>query len=313
MYALTLPETTSTVYTIFGIQHHTQDTPSPLSTQLTILLTPHLPSKNTTLLTHPGPDPLTTTIHLTSRPTKTFYEERWHSDPVTTFWNTLPDDAGIYRETITVAVERTQHSTNKPISPGMGCLGPYTPIPDKSGYWGCYYHRIPATAGATGPEGRFPSLVKETPKRKESTGAIRHGRVHMTQFPENICFAVEGQDHSNLTTVERETWFEKFDLPTLHWMNELQSAGPETGLLETRVCYDPQSGRFRDGEPDVLSYNRKVQLFYFLGMKCMERVGRRRRRRRRRSKEHVLLRREFLKSYGAGGELAEAGGALFVG
>lgn len=36
----------------------------------------------------------------------------------------------------------------------------------------------------------------------------------MTQFPENLCFVVEGQDHSNLMTVERETWFERFDLPT---------------------------------------------------------------------------------------------------
>ncbi|KAE8347057.1 hypothetical protein BDV24DRAFT_122713 [Aspergillus arachidicola] len=59
----------------------------------------------------------------------------------------------------------------------MRCLGSYTPIPDKSGYWGCYYHhRIPSTADAIGPEGRFPSPVKETPKRKDSTGSIKAWR-----------------------------------------------------------------------------------------------------------------------------------------
>lgn len=89
-------------------------------------------------------------------------------------------------------------------------------------------------------------------------------------------------------------------------MNELQSAGPETGLPEMRVCYDLRSGRFRDGEPEAPSYNRKVQLLYFLDMERMERVG-------RRCKEHVLLRREFLKSCGAGGELAETGGGFVCG
>lgn len=148
--------------------------------------------------------------------------------------------------------------------------------------------------------------MEETPKRKVSTESIRYGRVHMTQFPENLCFVVEGQDHSNLMTVERETWFERFDLPTLHWLNELQSAGPETGLPEMRVCYDLRSGRFRDGEPEAPSHNRKVQLLYFLDMERMERVG-------RRCKEHVLLRREFLKSCGAGGELAETGGGFVCG
>ncbi|KOC14479.1 hypothetical protein AFLA70_5g008301 [Aspergillus flavus AF70] len=53
------------------------------------------------------------------KPTKPFYEKWWHSTPVRTFWNTLPEDAGIYRETITVAVERNQNSTNKPISPDL--------------------------------------------------------------------------------------------------------------------------------------------------------------------------------------------------
>ncbi|OGM50701.1 hypothetical protein ABOM_000554 [Aspergillus bombycis] len=303
MYALTPPKPPSIVYTIFGIQQHAKDTPSPLSTQLTALLTPHLPPENTTTLTHPGPGPLTTTIQLTYWPSTADYERWWHSDPVTTFWDALPDDAGIYRETITVASDRTQHSTNKPLNIGMGCLGSYTSVLDKSGYWGCYYHRIPATASATGPEGRLPSPLKGAPKKTEATGGIRQGRVRLTRFPENLCFVVEGQDHSDLTTAERETWFEKFDAPATGWLSELQSAGSEKGLLDKRMCYDPRSGKFRDAEPEAFSFNRKVQLFYFQDMEGMERMG-------RMSKVHVLLRKEFLKSYGPGGELAGARGFI---
>ncbi|KAB8266122.1 hem-containing dehydratase protein [Aspergillus pseudonomiae] len=301
MYALTPLKTSSIVYTIFGIQQHSTDIPSPLSTQLTALLTPHLPPGNTSTLAHPGPGPLTTTIHLTYWPTKADYERWWHSDPVMTFWGSLPDDAGIYRETITVASDRTQHATNKPQNIGMGCLGPCAPLVDKTGYWGCYYHRIPAIASASGPEGRLPSPLKGPPRKRDGTGDIRHGRVRMTRFPENLCFVVEGQDHSGLTDVERETWFGKFDASATGWLSELQSAGSETGLLDKRMCYDPRSGRFRDGEPEEFGYNRKVQLFYFLDMECMERMG-------RMSKVHVQLRKDFLKAYGPGGELAETGG-----
>ncbi|KNG90828.1 hypothetical protein ANOM_000955 [Aspergillus nomiae NRRL 13137] len=223
------------------------------------------------------------------------------NDPVTTFWDALPDDAGIYRETITVASDRTQYATNKPQNIGMGCLGPCAPLVDKTGYWGCYYHRIPAIASATGPEGRLPSPLKGAPRRREDTRDIRHGRVRLTRFPENLCFVVEGQDHSGLTDVERETWFGKFDASATGWLSELQSAGSETGLLDKRMCYDPRSGRFRDGEPEEFGYNRKVQLFYFLDMECMERMG-------RMSKVHVRLRKDFLRAYGPGGELAETGG-----
>ncbi|KAE8373693.1 hem-containing dehydratase protein [Aspergillus bertholletiae] len=302
MYAINLPKTTPVIYGIFGIQH-AKDSVSPLSTQLTTLLTPHLPPENITTLTQPGPGPqITTTIHLTYWPSKAHYEKWWHSAPVTTFWGSLPDDAGIYREIMTVSPDRTHHGTNKLGKTGMGCLGTYVPIPDKTGFWGCYYRRIPATAAATGPEGRCPSAVKGIPQRqREGAGDIRYGRVRMEGFPENLCFVVEGQDHSRLVAGERELWFEKFDALAERWMAELQSGGPEMGLLDMRMCYDSRSGKFRDGEPEALSYNRKVQMFYFLDMECMERMG-------RSSKDHIVLRREFLKSYGPDGEFAEAAG-----
>ncbi|KAE8353476.1 hem-containing dehydratase protein [Aspergillus coremiiformis] len=298
MYTVTLPKSTTIVYSIFGIQHP-KDQVSPLTTQLFNLLTPHLPQTNITTLTQDNPHS-STTIHLAYWPTKTSYETWWNSPPVTTFWTNLPDDAGIWREIIWVSPERTQHSTNKPTSYGMGCLGPYRSCSDKSGYWGCYYHRIPATA--TSPEDRYPSPRKENPPRRlEGTGTVRSGRVHMRHFPKNLCFVVEGQDHSAITDPEKEVWNEKFEGNVERWMGDLQSATPEMGLLGMRMCYEERSGRFRDQGPPELGSNLMVQLFYFLDMESMEWLG-------RANKWHVALRREFLKTYGPGGEVADNGG-----
>ncbi|KAF5858199.1 hypothetical protein ETB97_004701 [Aspergillus alliaceus] len=60
----------------------------------------------------------------------------------------------------------------------------------------------------------------------------------MAQFPDHLCFVVEGQDHSALTSTKKEVWFEKFDVSTARWIGDLQSAGPEKGLLDTRISLD---------------------------------------------------------------------------
>lgn len=58
---------------------------------------------------------------------------------ITSFWATLPDNAGMYREVLTIPWSRTQFATNKkePVV-GMGSLSsrPYVSVLDKSGYWG---------------------------------------------------------------------------------------------------------------------------------------------------------------------------------
>lgn len=73
-------------------------------------------------------------------------------------------------------------------------------------------------------------------------------------------------------------------------------AGPESGILDGRICYDPESSLFREGEPKALSYNKKVQLFYFKDLRQMEKIG-------RQNKGHVDLRKRFLEAYGPEGEM----------
>ncbi|KAF9882669.1 hypothetical protein FE257_005663 [Aspergillus nanangensis] len=221
--------------------------------------------------------------------------EHWWQQGAMSFWEALSDDAGMWREILIVHGDRTQFATNKTRKSGLGHLGPYESVGDKTGYWGCYYHRIPAVT----PDNHFPSPVT-APLNPPPTDGIRSGRITMTHFPDNLCFVVEGQDHSRITTHESQHWLENLDKPVTKWMEDLQTAGAENGVLDARMCYEPDSGRFRDSKPQSLNYNRKIQLFYFLDMESMERIG-------RMNRGHVALRRDFINSYAGDGVLAESG------
>jgi hypothetical protein len=215
---------------------------------------------------------------------------------VAQFWGSLPPDAGMWREILTIPSRRTQYGTNKTALSGLGHLGPAVSIADKTGYWGCYRHRIAeaSTDKLQSPIESYPTVLR-LPSRK-----IRHGRIHMTNFPDNICFVVEGQDHSAITAEEKGHWFEHFDDSVTQWMNDLVSAGPEGGILDSRLCYAAHSGQFRDSVPVALNYNRKIQLFYFSDLRSMERIG-------RQNKGHAALRSNFMESYGPGGPMADSG------
>ncbi|KAL4915228.1 hem-containing dehydratase protein [Aspergillus aurantiobrunneus] len=155
-------------------------------------------------------------------------------------------------------------------------------------------------------ENRFPSPVSKKPARAPSPlSSIRSGRVVLPNLPDNILFVVEGQDHSYISPEEKSHWLEHFDKPVETWIGDLVAAGPEKGVLDARVCYGPSSGMIRaaDAEPPALGFNRKAQLFYFLDMEAMERIG-------RENEGHVKLRRKFLQDYGPGGAMAQLPAAL---
>ncbi|KAG0157747.1 hypothetical protein PDIDSM_4932 [Penicillium digitatum] len=141
-----------------------------------------------------------------------------------------------------------------------------------------------------------PHRPLHSPSAETSGPEIRPGRVHLTQFPDNICFVVEGQDHSAITKEEQKFWLGNLDDLVNNWIKDLIEAGPESGILDGRICYDPEGGRFRDGEPNALGYNKKIQLFYFQDLGQMEKIG-------RLNKGHVELRKKIFESYGPGGEM----------
>ncbi|KAL2818371.1 heme-containing dehydratase protein [Aspergillus granulosus] len=298
MWGVKLPASTPVVYSVFGIQHPPEkdkDEQELLVQHFTELITGH-PRYVETL---EQDTPVLTRTWLAYWQSPADFQKWWTSDAVSTFWASLPDDAGIYREILTVPPGLTQHGTNNGdrLSGGLSHLGELESILDKSGYWGCYYDRM---ADVT-KENRFPSPVSTKPTRSPSPLiSVRSGRVRLPSLPDNILFVVEGQNHSYISPEEKSHWFEHFDKPVETWIGDLIAAGPEKGILDVRVCYDPSSGMYRaaDAELRALNFNRKVQLFYFLDMEAMERIA-------RENAGHVKLRRNFLQDYGPEGVMGQ--------
>ncbi|KAJ5273754.1 hypothetical protein N7478_008879 [Penicillium angulare] len=314
------------VYALYGIQLHSEypdEKESSLIKQFDSLMQ-DFPTYLDRLIQDGGasPNPGRTQVWLVHWSTRQAYEAWWTRPDVTAFWTSLPDDAGMWREIISPHSSRTQHGTNHAPGPiGLGYLGARVSIADKSGYWGCYYHRM--SASTTGREilktsldrplsrsegirmskvDSISSLASSSPPVRDR--AIRHGRVNMHHFPNNLCFVVEGQDHTHVSSEERIYWEQHFSVPVNRWITDLITTGPhdpKSGILDARLCYDPVSGPFHCNGPEnipQLKYNRKVQFFYFTDMGHMLSMG-------KQHSEHVKLRAQFMVAYGPGGYLQD--------
>lgn len=233
------------------------------------------------------------------------YDAWKQSPPVAEFWNALPTDAGVYREVLRVSPRRTQLGTNKEKESGMGHIGSLKPLGEKSMYWGCYRDRYldsSADNKLSSTLDAVPDPIRPRPSKGTAT-QIRPGRTTIKSFPENLCFVVEGQDHSEITVEEKKHWFEHFDGAVTKWMQDLMDAGPEEGILDAKVCYSNDSGLYRNDTVSALNYNKKVQLFWFLDHRHMEKIG-------RSNKGHVALRHSFIQSYCPAGPMGADGKLL---
>ncbi|KAJ9639768.1 hypothetical protein H2204_003561 [Knufia peltigerae] len=238
------------------------------------------------------------------------YKQWWNSGTVTRFWASLTDDAGFWREVLHFRSTRFLNEVTQNVPSGASNLGPLSPLTEKSGYWGAYRDRIEeATA-----QNRLVSALQSVPEPRQPDGTIRRGRVQMSQFPDNICYVIEGQDHTPLKEHEGKVWSKKFHWATKRWVTNIIRAGPEKGLLSSRLCHVPESGFMNiespgmADDPDIypaLDINRKIEILYFLDLSYMERIG-------RRDKVHVKLRKDFMDAYGPGGIMAAGDLLLWV-
>lgn len=268
-----------------------------------------------------------TRLWLSYWPTARAYDDWARSPAVAAFWAALAPDAGVYREVVRIAPPRAQLGTNHDDRPaGLGHVGALKPQFDKALYWGCYRDRYRASSELSSCPGRRSGEEEEnnnrmdsplgalpTPRRSSREGGTtvrrRPGRTTITRLPDNLCFVVEGQDHAALSPREKQHWFAHFDGPVTRWMQDLMAAGPAEGLLDAKICYADDSGRYHDTDtnndqtPPALTYNKKVQLFWFLDHCHMEKIG-------RANKGHVALRNNFIQSYGPGGGMADEGNLL---
>lgn len=237
----------------------------------------------------------TTMIWLSYWKSQTGYLSWWNSPNVSQFWSNLPLSSGMWREVMSPSASRTQYMTNNTEPVGLGHLGTRISVGDKTGYWGCYRHRMSAHSNDSFVSPIERDLDTRHPAM-ESLGGERPRRVVMNKFPDNLCFVVEGQDHSNITPEEKEYWYENFDSQVTQWMQDLFSAGPDSGILGSRMCYAPDTGVFRDSSPQALNYNKKAQFFYFKDLQHMEHIG-------RTNKGHAALRGHFMRAYSPKGAM----------
>ncbi|KAK6218204.1 hypothetical protein LQW54_002958 [Pestalotiopsis sp. IQ-011] len=62
------------------------------------------------------------------------YAAWWASDPVKAFWDALPDEAGIWREILTVDTGRTQNAVTPELKNGVNGLDGVESFTEKIGY-----------------------------------------------------------------------------------------------------------------------------------------------------------------------------------
>ncbi|QMW26915.1 putative phenylacetaldoxime dehydratase [Aspergillus flavus] len=301
MYTIEKPLEGTFVYTLFGVQQP-DDVQSPATENLIRTFSHLITGANCHLdqVTQDGivsPGIGKTRIWIATWKSIADFEAWWESDSVIKFWSSLPPDAGMWREFVKVPYGRSQYKATQNRQDGQGVHFAHKPT-EKNGYWGWIRDSIRELS----KENRMdsPLLVPPIPERKASLKEKTLGRVTFNGFPDNLCFNLERQDLSEMTGAERGVWFDQFDQAACKWMDDLAHAAPEAGILTSRMCYDERLGTYKEGDSEFHKYNRKVELFYFMDLRSMERAG-------RSNKGHVALRNNILKTYGPGGIMSECG------
>lgn len=297
MYKAIIPLKTSHVYSLFGVQYGGDSIPEskiPLMAAFDKLIKDAAVYVEVMEQKGPNDDEGTSRVWLGYWHSPEQYAQWWNSAETSSFWKSLPDDAGVWREVFSLPKSRTQSSATSKCPMGVAHLGEVVPRTDKTGYWGCYRDRIDEMTKTE----RLSSPLPTVPDRVVKPGQIRKGRVQIERFPDNLCFALEGQDHSPILQAERDFWMEEFDGPVTKWIDDVTRSGKKGGMVNARTCYAPESGMFHG----TGRYNRNMQLMFFLDMSYMERIA-------KTHKGHVDLRANLLKSYGPGGKM-EGGNLL---
>lgn len=233
------------------------------------------------------------------------FKDWWESSDVASFRAALADDAGFWRETVSLPATRAMHqAVFNDRQDGFGHCGDLVPLTERMGYWGAYRSRL--TKDHT--DDKFASSFSAVPEPRPLGDQVRKGRVRMTTFPDNLCFVVEGQDYSGMGERERDYWNEHLDALTKRWVTNVMEGGAQKGLVNARACHGFAGGKQlgatkASGIFPGLDYIRQAQLLFWLDLSHMEHMG-------KHDGTHVKLRQKFLKSYGPGGEME--GGELLL-
>ena len=252
---------------------------------------------------------------------------KWkESEDTIAFWDRLPDNAGVWREVMTVPKSRYMGAASQYQTSGLATVLGLKQSSDE-GYWRVYRHRLSQTPDKyTDPEDSFTSLLMTASEAKvdsenqvinlESTSSnkVRLGRVKLTKIPDNLCFAREGQRQPHLGKVELETWLEKLAPYARSWMDHLDTSRNKNGVVSFTMHIahentDPTQKKDIQPDEDLALPTTAVaesnQLMYFLDLAHFEQAG-------RSFKDHVTLRKRTLDLYGPDGQHSDGKLSLFV-
>lgn len=247
--------------------------------------------------------------------------EAWKNEIFEPFWQDLPDDAGVWREVMTVPKSRYMFFTSSSIASGFASLVGTKQGTD-GGYWGIYRDRMAANPDqytVPGDTLTSPYTSRPVPGRKlvdlekHYPDEILAGRMRITKIPDNICFIREIQSKSNPTKEHLDIWLETLNPYFRSWVDHLDAHHNKNGVLSfsTHVALDSNhtDAQQRTGNALVGNESNAVletdQLMYFLDLGDFELAG-------RSFKDHVKLRRTALDLLQPGGKLSESKGLRFT-
>jgi len=245
------------------------------------------------------------------------YEEWKETEAVKEFWESLPDDAGVWREVMTVPKSRYMFAASQNETSGLATVLGLKQSSDE-GYWGVYRHRLSETPDEhTDPGDSFTSPFVSNAKAKPGStkrvidlsrsqlqDSIRRGRVKLTRVPDNLCYCREGQRQPDLAKEELETWKERLAPYALSWMNHLDTERDKNGVVSFTFHIGHETPKSTFVETQVTA--EANQLMYFLDLAHFELAG-------RSWRDHVKLRQTTMEMYGPGGQHSQDGKlSLFV-
>ncbi|GAB7356274.1 hypothetical protein MBLNU459_g7083t1 [Dothideomycetes sp. NU459] len=255
------------------------------------------------------------------------YKQWFESAAVQDFWTNLPDDAGVWREVMTLPTSRYMFAATQDVRWGLASLIDKLRLSNDEGYWGVYRHRIGSatdtftspyiTAGKAatkknegGPEAK--AKIIDIPERPapSSKPQIRTGRVRLSNPPDNICFVREGQRQPTVSKDELDIWLAKIAPHAKGWIDHLDMQRAKNGVLgfSTHLAHEtPETNGPEASEVTEANASPETnQLAFFLDLAHFELAGRSHR-------GHVHLRKTVMEVYGPGGPMDGIGKAeLFV-
>jgi hypothetical protein len=316
-------------YALFGVQHD-ELTDNKKQTVLNLF---NLLSGSADRVDHlqdesheiPRKSPLSTTFIAYWKDSSAY--DKWReSEAVRNFWANLSDDAGVWREVMTVPKSRYMFAANQYETSGLATMLGLKESSDE-GYWGVYRHRLHDNPDEhTDPADTFTTSLVTMTKAKPDiekkivnlesciTDNIRRGRVKLTKVPDNLCFCREGQRQPHFDKDELETWLETLSPYAKSWMNHLNTARNKNGVVSFTMHVghenpNPAQKKEIDPSEDLSLPTEAVaeanQLMYFLDLAHFEQAG-------RSFKDHVKLRQKTFNLYGPDGKHSGGKLSLFV-